>query len=371
MERIPFDPKEMTVTGTYPARGSNPKMLELNTPVTPRENLLALYRKETPLWIPQFFETKPFGPNVLPENKVRGMVMESLRMSPDDFGGEDMFGVDWIFEKEVGGSMVVPGKPKVEDLEDWKENLKFPDPDSWDWEGSRESNKEFVEKMYGKCAMRITIFTGFFERLISWMDFENAAVAMIDEEQEELVHEVFSYLADLYIKIIGHLKEIYPVDIVQMHDDWGSQRAPFFGVDTLTEMVSPHMKKVVDYCHSQGIFFDLHSCGYNKMVVPAMIAAGVDSWQPQMINDTWDICETYGDKIIINVIPENTPKDLSDEEYDQMAKKWVDEHIDLFLRHPFILLPTPMDPFGKTYVDPKFVAGVYKYSRLALENQES
>ncbi|MBQ8307072.1 MAG: methyltransferase [Blautia sp.] len=367
MDRIPFTQDEMTVLGEYPARGSNPKMLELNTPVTPRENLLALYRKEMPLWIPQFFETKPFAPDVIPENRVRGIVMETKRYPKEAFGGEDMFGIDWIFEPEVGGSMVRPGKPKITDIEDWKNCIRFPDPDSWDWEGSRKANEEFIAKMYGKCAMRVTIYTGFFERLISWMDFENAAVAMIDEEMEDTVHEIYDYLADLYIKMIGHIKETFPVDIIQMHDDWGSQRAPFFAVDTLTEMVAPHMKRVVDYCHSLGLFFDLHSCGYNKMVVPAMIEAGVDSWQPQMINDTMDLCRTYGDKIIINVIPENTPKGLSDQEYDEMAAKWVEDHMELFRTHPFIMLPTPMDPFGKTYVDPKFVAGIYKYSRLALQ----
>ena len=368
MKRIPFDEKEMTVLGTYPARGSNPKMLKLNTPVTPRENMLALYRKETPLWIPQFFEVKPFAPNVLPENKVRGMVMEELKMDPSEFGGKDMFGVEWVYEALVGGSMVRPGTPKVEYLDEWKEKVEFPDPDSWDWAESADRNREFIEKMYGgQVAMRMTIYSGFFERLISWMDFENAAVALIDDDDKEYVHEVLDYMADLYIKMIGHIKESFPIDILQLHDDWGTQKDAFFSLDVVREMIVPHMKRVVDYCHEQGIFFDLHSCGMNKKLVPAMIEAGIDSWQPQMINDTWDICRTYGDKIIINVIPENTPKGLSDEEYDHMAKEWVDEHIELFKSHPFILLPTPMDPFGTTYVDPKFVAGVYKYSRIALD----
>ena len=103
------------------------------------------------------------------------------------------------------------------------------------------------------------------------------------------------------------------------------------------------------------------------MIVPAMIEAGVDSYQPQFINNTWDIYRTYGDKIIIYVVPDNTPKGLSAGEYDRMAKEWVNEHIGEFKEHPFIMLPTPMDPFGKSYVDPAFVAGVYKYSRIALQ----
>lgn len=366
MNPIPFDESEMTILDTYPARGSNPALPRLNTPITPRENLLMLYRGETPLWIPQFVDVKPFAPDVMPENRVRGMVNEVEKVSPDLYGGTDMFGVDWIFDPVIRGSMVRPGNPKVPDIARWEECVTLPDPDSWDWAGSAQKNRSFIERGWSANAMRLTIYTGFFERLISFMDFEEAAIAMIDEESQEDVHRLFDYLADLYIKIIGHAVEAFPVNIVQLHDDWGSQMAPFFALDTVREMIVPHMKKVSDFCHSKGLFFDQHSCGMNARLVPAMIEAGVDSWQPQMINDTWDICRTYGDKIIINVIPKNTEKGLADAEYDAMAKAWVDDNIELFRTHPFILLPNPMDPFGTTYVDPKFVCGIYKYSRIAL-----
>ena len=43
---------------------------------------------------------------------------------------------------------------------------------------------------------------GMFERLISFMDFEGALVALIDDEQKKAVHELFDKLADLYIAMI-------------------------------------------------------------------------------------------------------------------------------------------------------------------------
>lgn len=367
MDRIPFSPEELNVLGKYPARGANPNMMILNTPVTPKENLLALYRKELPLWVPQFCEIKPFGPRVLPENQVRGMVLEANRMAPSEFGGPDMFGVEWVFSPDIGGSMVKPGAPKVKDLSHWEDYVTLPDPDSWDWAGSLEANRDFVVKGYGQNLMRLTMFTGYFERLISLIDFEDAAVAMIDEDEQEHVHRLFAYLTDLYIKIIDHVMELYPINLLQLHDDWGSQMEAFFSLDTVREMIVPHLKRLVEHCHSIGLFFDLHSCGRIKRLVPAMIEAGVDSWQPQAINDTWDLYRTYGDKIIIFVIPESTPKGLSPEEYDAMARQWVEENIEAFRAHPFIMLSTPMDPFGKMYIDPEFTRSVYKYSRLALD----
>ena len=371
MTRIPFDEKEMEILAAVPNRGNNPPSHKLNYPVSPKENLLAMYRGETPLWIPLYNDTKAFGPDCMPENRVRGFVIEAQKVAKEDFGGKDMFGVPWIYEDQVGGSMVVPGSAKVEFMDEWKGALEFPDPESWDWEACSERNKEFLEKNYKDKLIRVTIFTGFFERLISWMDFENAAMAMYDEDSEEDVHEALEYCADLYIKEIELIKKYFPqTDVIMIHDDWGSQKAPFFSPNVVRKIIAPHFKKVVDKIHELGMVFDLHSCGMNAELTPVMAEIGMDSWSPQMINDTLDITQKYGENIIITLIPENTPKGLSPEEYDELAKKWVDEHIELFKAHPFIFQSTPMDPFGKAYIDPLFVDGVYKYSRIALMDCE-
>ncbi|MDY2625544.1 MAG: uroporphyrinogen decarboxylase family protein [Coriobacteriales bacterium] len=367
LDRIDFDESELEVKGEYRGRFGSPDNYRLNYPIPAGENLMAMYRGEKPLWIPRTMDIKPFGPRVLPENKVRGFVMEANRMSPEEYGGPDPFGVQWIFEPQVGGSMVRPGSPKVTDLDEWFDQIDHPDPDTWDWEGSAASNKEFFEKNYADEMPRVTLFTGFFERLISWIDFEDAAVAMIDEEDEENVHAIFEYLADFYIKEIRKVHEYFPgVQMVQLHDDWGSQAAPFFPLSVVEEMIVPHMKKVADATHELGMIFDQHSCGFNRALAPAMVEIGVDSWQPQRINDSWAINEDVGKDMVIYCVPENTPKGLSPEEYDDMAHRWVDEHIETFLERPFIFHPAPSDPTQKTYVDREFVRGVYKWSRIAL-----
>ncbi|MBQ3165842.1 MAG: hypothetical protein IJC01_00740, partial [Clostridia bacterium] len=95
------------------------------------------------------------------------------------------------------------------------------------------------------------------------------------------------------------------------HDDWGSQRAPFFSLDTCMEMIVPHIKKIVDFCHSKGLWFQQHSCGKNEMLVPAYIAAGVDLWCPQPMNDIVKLVKEYGDKLLFGwspvAIPEEAP----------------------------------------------------------------
>ena len=62
-------------------------------------------------------------------------------------------------------------------------------------------------------------------------------MAMIDEDQQDAVKDLYDKLADMYIKMIGHYIDQLGVQEVMFHDDWGSQRAPFFSLDVCREML--------------------------------------------------------------------------------------------------------------------------------------
>ena len=161
-------------------------------------------------------------------------------------GGADIFGVQWKYIDIAGGSMVEPGRPFLKEVSEWREKVRFPELDRWDWEKSAEENREFLntDKL-----VTAWIFNGLFERLISFVDFEAAAVALIDEEQQDDVKALFQELADFYKRLIDKFVEYYHVDAIFFHDDWGSQRAPFFSLDTCREMIVPYMKQTVSYTH--------------------------------------------------------------------------------------------------------------------------
>jgi hypothetical protein len=89
-------------------------------------------------------------------------------------------------------------------------------------------------------------------------------------------------------------------------------------------MIVPYMRRVTDYLHSRGKFCDLHSCGQLYKQVPNIIAAGWDSWTPQLMNDTHKIYEEYGDKIIIAVAPALfDPATATEEEQRAAAKDYA------------------------------------------------
>ncbi|MDR3149152.1 MAG: hypothetical protein LBT88_03940 [Oscillospiraceae bacterium] len=121
--------------------------------------------------------------------------------------------------------------------------------------------------------------TGWFERLISWMDFEAAAFALVDEEQSDAVKEIMMELSDLYIKIFDRCIAYFPeIDGFCIHDDWGGQKSCFFSPEIGEEIIVPAMKKVTGFLHSKGKFCDFHSCGQEIKQIPNMVKAGWDSW---------------------------------------------------------------------------------------------
>lgn len=298
MKRIPFDPAEMNLLGEWRGhRPDEPAMPILNTPVTPRENMELFLKGEKPLWLPNAMETKMFVPALLPDNLARGIVSDM----PDWFsraGGPDMFGVEWIFIPEQKGSMVRPGNPKVPDITQWEKYITFPDLDALDWAGSAEANREYLDD---RRAIRMTVYSGLFERLVSFMDMGNALVALVDEDEQLGVHRLFDRLCELYDDLFARLAKWYHPTLLWFHDDWGSQRAPLFSLDTCREMLVPYLKRVVDSAHKYGIGFEFHCCGKNELLVPAMIEAGVDMWAGQIINDKELIYREYGRDIKLGI----------------------------------------------------------------------
>lgn len=143
-------------------------------------------------------------PRIYPDNVARAFVVDGM---PYDgpVGGADIFGFQWKYIDIAGGSMVEPGRSFLKEVSEWREKVRFPELDRLDWEKSAEENREFLntDKL-----VTAWIFNGLFERLISFVDFEAAAVALIDEEQQDDVKALFQELADFYKRLIDKYKRM-------------------------------------------------------------------------------------------------------------------------------------------------------------------
>lgn len=282
--------------------------------LTPRENFIRFLKNEPCEWTPTNADQLQFRPTLILDHVARGMVVQQTPYT-GEFGGKDLFGIDWVFEPSVGGSMEVA--PLFDEIEDWREHVVFPDVDALDWEGCAKENAEYLKT---DKIVYSTIYTGFFERLISFIGFENSAMALIDEDQQDDVHEIFGKLAEVYIKLIQRLHRHFNVEIVEIHDDWGTQRDTMFSVGTLKEMILPYFQKVVEAAHAEGVFVELHSCGKIDSFLPAIIPTGIDTWRGQAaVIDKPALVQAYGDQFKFGVeIRPAAP--VSDEEIMAMAE---------------------------------------------------
>ena len=135
-----YDRKEVDNKKVFPGFGGSP-MVVFDYPCSVKEGVLSTYRRE-PYWQLSGTAGNLFSPKVNPDNIARGFVFEAAtrEFTPKDYGGADMFGIEWEYIETVGGSMVRPGKPYIEDANEIKDKIKMPDPTTWDWEGSAKAN---------------------------------------------------------------------------------------------------------------------------------------------------------------------------------------------------------------------------------------
>lgn len=353
-----FNESEMEVVSVTPESLLRGELKNYRYPVSPKEAQKAAFSKH-PYWQIIGVESQVFTPRIFPDNVARGFVFESKPFDAEKSGGgKDMFGVEWIYEPEAMGSMVMPGNPLFTDANEWEEKLVWPDVDSWDWEGSAQENRgHYLNNDLYNVAW---IQNGFFERLISFMDFESAILALCDEDQQDAVTALLTRISDVYIDIISHFHHYFPeIDGFYIHDDWGSQKNTFFSPTVAEEMIVPHMRKVTDHIHSLGMLAECHSCGQNISQVPNYIKAGWDAWSPQPgVNNTREIHEKYGDQIMIGVLPDPVAEDASDEEKYNAGVAYANEfckperpsYLNVEGGGPFLSLP--------------FREGLYRQSRI-------
>lgn len=352
-----YSATELEAIGEYPATRTAPPIKIYDTPISPRDNYNSLYRGRGAAWQALHAEIRAFAPRVWPDFISRGWVNEAKPFDPvASGGGTDMFGVDWEYVPVARGSMVKPGNPILKDANDWKDIILMPDINKWDWAGSAaENNGTYLKPDKFN---QVWIQNGFFERLISFMDFEGAAIAVIDPDQQEAVYELFGALASLYVDIIDKFVEHFEnIDCIFLHDDWGSQQSSFFAPEVARDLIVPHMRTVSDHVHEIGLIPELHSCGKIENMVPNIIDAGWDGWSPQPMNDIDAIYREYGDQLIIGITPEMLPANANEDEQRRAAQDFAERYCNPDR-------PTVYSLYGAENLLPAYCEELYIQSRF-------
>jgi hypothetical protein len=342
--RIPYVANELDVVDTLPGFMGGPGFPVRNTPVSSRENVAALFHEKRPYWTPTTSDYTMYIPDLY--NNLLG------RGGPE--GTTDAFGIEWEWVESAGGSIVRPGAPFLADANEWRDKIIIPDIDKWDWAAEAKRLK-----LDTRISNQFTLVNGFwFERLISFMDFAPAAVALIDDDQKDAVNDLFEAMTDLAIRVVDKVCEHWPsIDGFNIHDDWAAQKAPFFSNDVAYELFVPYMRALTGHIHGKGRYATLHSCGHGEDRVQCFIDGGFDGWDPQLMNDTHKLYDEVGDKIVISVVPEPfDPAATSDESQRARARAYFDN----FCKPN---KPSMISFYGQPSLTPAFSAELYAYSR--------
>jgi hypothetical protein len=264
----------------------NPKGMEvpkLNTPITPKENFRRSIGFDNPLWMPiSTMDMQSVMANDVMGNKVRGMQIHSdlgVGGNTDkEYRFRDWFNTDWTWVPMAGGAMLTPGTQLLEDITDWEKVVEWPTLSEW---GFEEKAASYLRDVHDpNKALTYDMGRGVTERLVSVMGGYTDSMMALSVEPEAC-RAFFERCADFSIETFDYINSLYPLDMVCLHDDWGTEKDTFFSEKMMEELVFEPTKRIVDHIKSKGVFFELHTCGNVNRFMPYIVALGTDVAQLQ------------------------------------------------------------------------------------------
>ena len=257
--------------------------------ITPRENMLRIYKHEEPDYLPlaqdvQFIRTVGQG--------------QLFTLTQANWVGEideiDFFGQNWKYEPSAKAYNPDATNYIIKDVSKWREYVTIPDLDAIDWKSRFEAENLQLDRENNLIMVRDPI--GIWERAFSMIEATELLSSLLIEP--EAMYDFFSMVADHKIKLHNYYIDYYKPDILAMNDDYGSGQGLFMSPETWRELIKPHLQRVIDNIRSKGVMYEHHCCGYLVPLVEEIAAMGAVSWNAVHIcNDPYECKKMFGDKI--------------------------------------------------------------------------
>lgn len=290
------------------------------SPVNFREEYLKFLRHEPTLIVPNMMVCNAqSGFGMLP-----GPWMEKGPIG----GGYDGFGVRWITPASGGGAPIpAPNEFILEDICDWREVIKFPDLEAFDWEADAKQSLGNADRT--QQAVNFGFGNGVFERLAAFMGFEEALCAMVTDPEE--VDALLSALTDWKIEFAKKIKKYYNPDSITYFDDVATERDLFMSPEVYRKLIKPHHKRFAQAVREMGIYPIYHCCGKAEAIVEDMIDCGWAAWSSvQPTNDICGLIEKYGDRFGFEGGYDTNGKPSRPEATDEQMREEVRRCLDTY-----------------------------------------
>lgn len=235
--------------------------------MTPRENALAIFRRQQPDTYCDFMTSLDF---------VIDPIFGRDRIPRDGKIHKDSWGTPFLFTKDAPGAhpMFDDSTAVIQDITRWREQVTIPDFEGLDW-SEAEAREKQVDRSEKFCAFFCT--RGLFERSHHLMGMQNAFINYMEypEEMAALLRVVADYKIETIKQVARH---IHP-DVIFYHDDWGSKQNVFLPPDLWREIIKPLHTEIVKTAHDCGILFVHHADCICQPIVEDMVEMGIDIWQ--------------------------------------------------------------------------------------------
>lgn len=223
----------------------------------------------------------------------------------------DYFGVIW--NKTRDRTLGVVDNPPLQGAS--FDGYSFPDPATipvYDFIGTNA--ERYPDRFH-----MVSIGFSLFERAWSLVGMENLLMYFMIEPA--FVQDLLARITEYNIAVIRRAAEL-GVDCVHFGDDWGSQHGPLIAPDTWREFVKPPFVQTCRAAKDAGLLVSQHSCGNVVDLLPDMVEAGVDvfdPFQPEAM-DIWSLREQYRGKLafwgglsVQETLPHGTVEDVTRE----------------------------------------------------------
>jgi len=244
--------------------------------MTPRDNALIALKGGIPESVPCYYASCQIV--------ISQLYQETPPKSQNE--GYDGYGVHQTKTEGSGGMFTpTPGKPYVlTDITKWKEQVTFPEFESFDWEKAAKEDRERLHLDPERYVQDMFCSNGLFERLHFLMGFEEALCAIMEEP--EAVSDLVTEIANTKIKFIEKAAKYYTLDYFTILDDYAHKNGLFLSPNTFREIFKPQLKRLVECVQDHGIIYKQHCCGKMDALLDDFLELGITAFDPiQPVND--------------------------------------------------------------------------------------
>ena len=251
-------------------------------PIPERENLLLAFEHKRPVWMPNFEGDSQIACN--------GTAMPG-GFTEDKEVRTNFLGIPFCYSEAQKSA--TPCGAVLSEVINWEKELVLPDIESL---GLKENAAGYVRDE--NLVVGGHLDSACFEQLHMLEGFEQALIDLITEPAA--CRNLFEALVDFELNIFKKQHSLYNFDYILYHDDWGTQRGPFFSIDLFKEAILPPTIRLAKGIKAQGVKLVFHNCGLIDNFIPFLVEdIGADGLQIQTINNIEHIISTYGDRVTV------------------------------------------------------------------------